>query len=84
MFRLSGKMFPARGNFPSKFRKETLDCQFCKHLRDDTIVDTQTHLSLTCPAFEDVRGSLDLANSDQDMVQFFKIVTERHMRLENI
>ena len=54
LFRLSGNMFPARGNFPSKYRKDTLDCQFCKHLRDETIVESQTYLSLTCLAFEDI------------------------------
>ena len=84
MFRLSGNMFPTRGNFPSKYRKDTLNCQFCKHLRDDTIVETQNHLCLTCPAFDDIRESLDLASSDQDMVTFFGVVTERQMKLENV
>ena len=84
LFRLSGNMFPARGNFPSKYKKDTLDCQFCKHLRDETIVESQTHLSLTCPAFEDIRESLDLVNSDQDIVTFFTTVLERRMQLEEV
>ena len=71
MFRLAGNMFPARGNFPSLYRKDTLACQSCANLNRNgtdniTIVENQNHLAFECPAFQDLRDSgLDLVNSDR-------------------
>ena len=87
MFRLAGNMFPARGNFPSLYRKDTLACQSCVNLNSNgtdniTIVETQNHLAFECPAFQDLRDSgLDLVNSDQDIVTFFTAVNQRRMEL---
>ena len=49
--------------------------------RDTTIIETKTYLSFHCPAFLDLRECLDIINSEEDMVVFFKAVMERHTEL---
>ena len=59
-------------NYPSDqhFRDNLWECQHCSY------IDTQSHIILTCPAYEDLRVNKDL-ESDKDLVQFFKEVLDK-------
>ena len=63
-------------NYPSdpQFKQELWECQHC------LCRDTQSHIILTCPAYEDLRVNKDLEN-DNDLVKFFQEVLE--MRDDN-
>ena len=58
-------------NFPSdpQFKREMWECQHC------SCIDTQSHIILSCPAYNEIRTNKNLEN-DKDLVQFFKEVLE--------
>ena len=60
---LNNMVETVRGNFPSKYRNTSLECQSCKNGIYDVNVskrDSQTHLLEECPVFNDLRGKCDL------------------------
>ena len=88
-FRISSSLVHTiRGNYSGKYRKrnEPLTCPSCRnqnnetHLNNNTEVpaDSQSHV-LHCPAFSDLRGTLDLEN-DRDLVKYFRSVVERRIQ----
>ena len=58
-------------NYPSdpQFKTDLWECQHC------FCIDTQSHIILTCPAYEELRVNKNLEN-DKDLVQFFKEVLD--------
>ena len=52
-FRIVNQMVDTvRGNFPSKYKNKSLECQSCKNVVYDPMIskrDTQAHLSEVCP-----------------------------------
>ena len=86
IYRVKCKMVESiRGNFPQKYRKDSLTCQSCKHLypsnpSPDTIRDSQSHLLESCAAFTQTRSFFNL-DTDIGIVNFLKEVI-RH-RIEN-
>ena len=68
----SSMVHSVKMNYPSdpQFRNNLWECQHCAY------IDTQSHIILTCPAYEDLRVNKDLDN-DKDIVQFFKEVLDR-------
>ena len=86
-FRVSNNMVQHfRKNYPGKFKGKSLNCQYClkKHLEDNPNdlnaqisipEDSQIH-SYICPQNRDLVQSLDIRNSDSDLVLFFKTIWE--------
>ena len=68
----SSMMRTVKMNFSSdpKFRQDLWECQHCSYR------DTQSHIILTCPAYEHLRVNKNL-ESDKDLVLFFQEVLER-------
>ena len=70
------------------YRGKSLGCQWClKNLtnhHNEPPDHDQNHVLQFCPAYQDVRESLDIQRSDADIVEFFKLVVERLTEEENI
>ena len=71
-----------KANFSSKFRGESLACQYCNKVNRQTDEgtyepqDTQEHNLTECPAFRDLRSMYD-TKTDRGLVQYFTAVVDR-------
>ena len=82
-FKIASKVVPTvRKNFKRKYQNTTLSCPSCKNLDNQNSnpqEDSQSHLLLDCPAFEQLREDKDFSN-DQELTEFFKAVIEYRIK----
>ena len=79
MFRIRSKMVKyVKMNFPSDttYKHELWTCPDCP------LIDTQSHIILTCPKFENVRANLNL-EKDCDLVKLFQEVIKSREKDDN-
>ena len=84
-FRVSYNMVQKiRKNYPGMYKGKSLACQWCinnNQYPTESVLEppahTQDHVFLICPAYQDLRDRLDIHNSDVDVIEFFRIATER-------
>ena len=68
-----------RANFSRKYKRDSLECQSCKHLQNNgdpdmnLVQDSQSHLLYQCPAFAKERDIYDITSS-KGIIGFFKSV----------
>ena len=75
-----------RKNFKRKYRDKSLKCPSCKPFYGDSDEDvlpddSQSHLSLECPAFSDLREQLD-SSDEGSLADFFRQVISRRLNQE--
>ena len=73
-----------RKNYLGMYTGKSLACQWCinnNQYPTESVLEppahTQDHVFLICPAYQDLRDRLDIHNSDIDVIEFFRIATER-------
>ena len=75
----SSMISTVRANFSRKYKRDSLECQSCKHLHNNgdldmnLVRDTQSHLLYQCPAFAKERDKYDITSS-KGIIGFFKSV----------
>ena len=78
-----------KNNYPGIYKGKSLACQFClnrfkEQNPNESITensaprDSQIH-AYVCPLNRDLVETLDIKNSDIDVVQFFKTIIQRRM-----
>ena len=81
-FKIRSKVVPTiRKNFPSKYRERSLTCQSCKSLHPPLSIppeDSQSHLILECPAFENLREGRDMMNP-LHLAEYFRAIVQHRM-----
>ena len=79
MFRIRSKMVKyVKMNFPSDptYKREQWTCPDCP------LIDTQSHIILTCPKYDNLRANLNLKNDD-DLVKLFQEVMKSREKDDN-